>query len=87
MSKDPPTTPKTWRSNNRSLSWSAAGSDNIKSLIAAISESGNAVMFSRTMDGSALVLSVFSGNTKSKEYVTEPGDIPALFAWAIETYS
>jgi hypothetical protein len=39
------------------------------------------------MDGTALVLSVFSGNTKSKEYLTEVGDIPALFAWAIETYS
>jgi hypothetical protein len=44
-------------------------------------------MFSRTIDGSALVLSVYSGDTKSKEYVTEPGDIPALLAWALETYS
>jgi hypothetical protein len=87
MSKDPPTTPKTWKQHHTSLTWDSAGTDSIRSLVSAITNSGNAVMFSRTMDGSALVLSVFSGNTKSKEYVTEPGDIPTLFAWAIETYS
>jgi hypothetical protein len=86
MSKDPPTN-KAWRKNKSSLSWSAAGTDSIKSLVAAITDSGNAVMFGRTIDGSALVLSVFAGNERSKEYVTEAGDIPALFAWAIETYS
>lgn len=87
MSKDPPNKPQSWRRDHKSLSWSAAGTDSLKQCVAAITDSGNALMFSRTVDGSALVLSIFSGDTKSKEYVTEPGDIPALLAWAIETYS
>lgn len=87
MSTDTPQTAKPWKKNHKGISWSAAGSDSLRSMVSAITDSGNAVMFSRTMDGSALVLSVFSGNTKSKEYVTEPGDIPSLLAWAIETYS
>lgn len=87
MSKDPPNKPQSWKSNHKSLSWSAAGGDSLKTALVAITDSGNAIMFSRTIDGSALTLSIFSGDTKSKEYVTDPGDIPALLAWAIETYS
>lgn len=87
MSKDPPTTSGTWRKQHTSISWSAAGKDSIASMVAAVTNSGNAVMFSRTMDGSALVLSVYAGSERVKEYVTEPGDIPALFAWVIETYA
>lgn len=87
MSKDPPNKPNSWRKNHTSISWSAAGTDTLKSVIASITDSGNAVMFSRTIDGTALTLSIFSGNEKAKEFVTEPGDIPALLAWAIETYS
>ena len=87
MSKDPPNKPTSWRKAHLVISWSGAGKDSLHSMVTAITDSGNAVMFSRTMDGSALVLSVFSGETKSKEYVTEPGDIPALLAWAMETYS
>jgi hypothetical protein len=87
MSKDPPTGPQSWRKAHKAISWSGAGKDSLHSVIAGITDSGNALMFSRTIDGSALVLSVYSGDTKSKEYVTEPGDIPALLAWALETYS
>ena len=87
MSKDPPNKPQSWKANHKSLSWGAAGSDSLKAALVAITDSGNAIMFSRTIDGSALTLSIFSGDTKSKEYVTDPGDIPALLAWAIETYS
>lgn len=87
MSQDPPKSPQSWRKNHKSITWSSAGKDSIHSTVAAITDSGNAVMFSRTIDGSALVLSVYSGSDKSKEYVTEPGDIPALLAWAVETFS
>lgn len=87
MSKDPPTSIKPWQHNHKSISWAAAGTDSLRSMVAAVTDSGNAVMFSRTLDGTALVLSVFSGNQKSKEYITEQGDIPALFAWVVETYS
>lgn len=87
MSKDPPIGQKPWKSNHSSISWSAAGKDSLHSMLSAITDSGNAVMFSRTMDGSALILSIYAGDTKSKEYITEAGDIPSLLAWAVETYS
>lgn len=87
MPSKTPDSPHSWRKQHKSLSWSAAGESSLKATVAAITDSGNAVMFSRTMDGSALVLSIFSGDIKSKEYVTEVGDIPPLLAWAIETYS
>jgi len=86
MSKDPPSN-KSWRSLKTTLSWSAAGKDSVHSVVASVTNSGNAVMFSRTIDGTALVLSVFSGDERVKEYITEPGDIPALFTWVIEHYS
>ena len=87
MSKDPPTNSHAWRKQHKSISWSAAGRDSLHSCIAACTDAGNAVMFSRTIDGSALVISVYSGQDKSKEYVTEAGDIPPLLAWIMETYS
>lgn len=86
MSKDPPNN-KSWRKNKQSISWSAAGSESLHSTVAGVTNSGNAIMFSRTIDGTALVLSVYSGNEKAKEYITEHGDIPALLAWVMETYS
>lgn len=87
MSKDPPNSPGKWRSNRASLSWSAAGSDTLKATIASITDSGNAIMFSRTVDGSALIATVYSGNDKSREFVTEAGDIIPLLKWFVETYS
>lgn len=87
MSKDPPNKPQSWKKVHKVLSWSAAGTESMHSLVAAVTNSGNAVMFSTTMDGSALVLSVYAGTDRVKEYVTDPGDIPALFAWVIENYS
>lgn len=87
MSKDPPNKPTSWRKVHKVLSWSAAGTETLHNLVASVTDSGNAVMFSRTIDGSALVLSVYAGDDRVKEYVTEPGDIVPLFAWVKETYS
>jgi len=87
MSKDPPNKPSTWRKVHRVLSWSAAGTDSLKTLVSAVTDSGNALMFSRTVDGGALIFTAFSGDEKFKEFITDPADIPALFAWVIENYS
>lgn len=87
MSKDPPNKPTSWRKMHKVLSWSAAGTESLHTLVASVTNSGNAVMFSTTIDGSALVLSVFSGDTKVKEYITDVGDIVPLFAWVLEQYS
>lgn len=85
MSTDPQPK-KTWKRAKALLSWQAAGTDSLKEVVVRITQSGGAVMFSTTIDGTALILSIYSGNDKTKEYITEAGDIPALFAWAIETY-
>lgn len=87
MAKDPPNTAAKWKSNRASLSWSAAGADSLKATIAAVTDSDNAIMFSRTMDGSALICTVYSGNDKSREFITSPGDIVPLLSWVIETFS
>lgn len=87
MSKDPPIGSKPWKREHQSISWSAAGKDSIHSLVSGVTDSGNAIMFSRTMDGSALVLSVYAGQERVKEYVTEVGDIVSLLAWIVEHYT
>jgi len=87
MAKEPPNSPGKWKANRASLSWSAAGTETLKSTIVSITECGNAIMFSKTIDGSALICTVYSGNEKCREFVTEPGDIVPLLAWLVETYS
>jgi hypothetical protein len=77
---------KRWKSVKSLISWQAAGTDSLKETIVRVTQSGNAIMFSTTMDGSALILSVYAGNDKTKEYVTDAGDIPSLLAYIIETY-
>lgn len=75
-----------WKSSSRSISWSAGPSDALRGCIASLTDSGNAVLFARTPDGGALVFKVYAGNVQTKEYVTEPGDIASLLAWAVEQY-
>jgi len=87
MPKEPPNSPGKWRSNRASLSWAAAGPDTLKSTIVSITSAGNAIMFSMTIDQSALIVTVYSGNEKCREFVTEPGDIVPLLSWLVETYS
>ncbi len=83
-----PRNPKRFKGGNKSsLSWQSAGTESLKDTIVRITDSGNAILFSRTIDGGALSLTLFSGNQKSKEYITEVGDIPALLEWAITEYS
>ena len=59
---------KKWKSVKSLISWQAAGTDSLKETIVRVTQSGNAIMFSTTMDGSALILSVYAGNDKTKEY-------------------
>lgn len=87
MPKEPPTTAKRWKSNHQSISWSAAGDSSLKATIAGVTDSGNAILFSRTMDGSALIVQVFAGSERSKEYATSVGDIVPLLEWVLSTFS
>jgi hypothetical protein len=58
----------------------------MRDAIGRITDNGAAVLFSRTTDGGALVIQVLAGQERSKEYITEPGDIVACLAWLVETY-
>lgn len=78
--------PGKWKSNRHSIHWQAAGAESLREVITRLTDNGCGVLFSRTMDGGSLVFGVYAGNERSKEYVTEPGDIPALLAWALEVY-
>lgn len=80
-------TPKRWKSDRKSISWNGGPPESMRDAIARITDSGAAVLFSRTTDGGALVIQVLAGQERSKEYITEPGDIVPCLAWLVETYS
>lgn len=77
---------RSWKSKHNSLSWSAGPPETMRDAITKLTDAGCGVLFSRTLDGSALVIGVYSGNERSKEYITEAGDILACLAWLVETY-
>lgn len=79
-------TPKKWRSDRKSLSWSAGPTETMRDFIARVTDNGAAVLFARTIDGSALVVQVLAGDERSKEYITEPGDILSCLSWLVEAY-
>lgn len=79
-------TPKKWRGNRATISWSSGPTETMRDFVGRITDNGAAVLFSRTTDGGALVLQVLAGNEKSKEYITEPGDIVSCMAWLLEVY-
>jgi hypothetical protein len=79
-------TPKRWRASRATISWSSGPTESMRDAIARITDNGAAVLFSRTTDGGALVLQVLAGTDKSKEYITEPGDIIPCLSWLVETY-
>lgn len=79
-------TPKRWRSDRATISWSSGPTETMRDFITRITDNGAAVLFSRTQDGGALVVQVLAGNDRSKEYITEPGDIISCLSWLLETY-
>lgn len=75
-----------WKGNRKTISWSGGPADGIRHLVGALTDNGNAVLFSRTLDGGALGIQVLAGNERTKEYVSDLADITPLFAWLLETY-
>jgi len=55
------------------ISWQSVGETSIHAFVYKLTELGYTVCFSRTMDGSALSLTVMAGEQKIKEYI-HPGD-------------
>jgi len=75
-----------WKGNRKTISWTGGPADSIRHLIGALTDNGNAVLFSRTLDGGALGIQVLAGSERTKEYVSDLADIAPLFAWLLETY-
>lgn len=50
------------------VSWGSVGADAVHSCIEAVTDVGDAVMFTRSSDGGVLVLQVFAGQAKPKWY-------------------
>jgi len=78
--------PAKWRSKRTTLSWTGGPPESMRDAIGRITDSGAAILFARTSDGGALVIQVLAGNERSKEYITEAGDIVACLAWLTEAY-
>jgi len=76
-----------WKSKHKSISWSSGPTETMRDFIAQLTDAGCGVLFSRTTDGGALVVSVYAGDDRSKEYITEPGDILVCFAYLTELYT
>jgi hypothetical protein len=67
------------RRQRRTISWSASGSETLRTFIDVLTTNGCAVMFGRTTDGGALSLLVLAGNDKLREYITIESDILPVF--------
>lgn len=78
---------KAWKAKHNTISWSSGPSETMRDAIASLTDAGCGVLFSRTMDGGALVVGVYSGSDRTKEYITEPGDILVCLAYLVETYT
>lgn len=76
-----------WKKKHNSISWSSGPTETMRDFIGKLTDAGCGVLFSRTTDGGALVVSVYAGDDRSKEYITEPGDILLCFAWLAEHYT
>lgn len=75
-----------WKGKHKSISWSAGPSETLRDFISKLTDAGCGVLFSRTSDGGALVISVYAGQDRSKEYITEQGDILLCLAYLSEQY-
>lgn len=60
--------------------WEDAEADTLWRAIDEVTRRGDALMFSLTRDGGAVVLTVMSGDDRIKSYATGPEEIAALLA-------
>lgn len=72
------------RRKRETLSWANAPVQTLRTAIGVLTDNGCAVLFGRTMDGSALMFQVLNGKDKYKEYITTYGDIVPVLAECVE---
>lgn len=61
------------QNRRQQISWQSVGETSLHSFVHKLTDLGWTVCFSRTLDGSALSLTVMAGDEKIKEYI-HPGD-------------
>lgn len=62
----------TKRRTSQSIGWDECDAVAIAALVAAVTNAGDAVLFSRTSDGGALSLTIMTDGDKHREYFTDP---------------
>lgn len=77
---------KQWRQSANSVTWSERLPGTFISTIESVTESGGAILFAKTRDGSSLLLKVFHGNDGCQEYLDSTQDIDALLEWVRTTF-
>lgn len=60
--------------------WEDANADDLWRTVYQVTNSGDAIMFSRTRDGGAVVLTVLSGDDRQKAYATGEEEVASLLA-------
>jgi len=66
------------------IAWSEVDGPSIKNCIDAVTRDGCAIVFSRTSDGGALVLTLLDGPTRVKEYPTKAAEAAQLLQdWSL----
>lgn len=61
-------------------SWEDAEAETLWRTIQAVTDAGDAIMFGRTRDGGAVVLTLLSGDVREKAYATGPEEVASLLA-------
>jgi len=61
-------------------SWEDADAQELWRTLCEVSSAGDALMFGRTRDGGALVVTVLSGDERVQNYATGPEEVSALLA-------
>lgn len=68
----------------RQLSWSQVSSQLVAYFVAALSDEGCAVLFTKTRDGGTLVVKAFSGETELKDYITNYQEAESILNWMLD---
>jgi len=77
---------KKWRADRITVRWSQADADAVLAFIDLLTDAGCAVIFNRTTDGGSLILGLYAGADRPKDYLQTPGDISAYMEWLTTNY-
>lgn len=77
---------KQWRASRPTVRWSVADATLVLEFIDALTDAGCAVIFNRKADGSELILGLYAGDERPKDYLVTAGEVRDYMAWLRKTY-